>query len=217
MLPSRRAIMRSTENRGTRSTLPAPRSATSTPSSRRSRIAAATYLRVRIDIEQRLKRDKDVSVTKLTYGTIETLDGQVLRLDTSLGRRAAASGARRRDPRRDEVHPRRGRRATEAGDSLGPRGARPLRPRAEHGPQADEGERKRTLKMFMPELNKICDIQPASRVHRARHPGRRLATPAAARRPDDAGRRQAEARVRCQMWVDRRGPGPQNGAGSSRR
>ena len=40
------------------------------------------YLRVRIDIEFKLKRDRDTSVTKLQYGTIETLDGQVLRLDT---------------------------------------------------------------------------------------------------------------------------------------
>jgi transglutaminase-like putative cysteine protease len=40
------------------------------------------YLRVRVDIEQRLQRGKDVSVTRLMYGTIETPDGQVLRLDT---------------------------------------------------------------------------------------------------------------------------------------
>ena len=40
------------------------------------------YLRVRIDIELRLKRREDVAVTKLMYGTIETLDGQVLKLDT---------------------------------------------------------------------------------------------------------------------------------------
>ena len=40
------------------------------------------YLRVRIDMEQRIKRGRDIAVTKLTYGTIETLDGQVLRLDT---------------------------------------------------------------------------------------------------------------------------------------
>ena len=33
-------------------------------------------------MEQRIKRGRDFSVTKLTYGTIETLDGQVLRLDT---------------------------------------------------------------------------------------------------------------------------------------
>src|ERR1700756_1854408 len=40
------------------------------------------YLRVRIDIEQRLKRGKDISIARLMYGTIETLEGQVLRLDT---------------------------------------------------------------------------------------------------------------------------------------
>ncbi len=41
-----------------------------------------TYNRVRIDIEQRLKRDRDTVVIKLMYGTIETPEGQVLRLDT---------------------------------------------------------------------------------------------------------------------------------------
>ena len=40
------------------------------------------YLRVRVDIVQTFKRGRDVAPTKLTYGTIETLDGQVLRLDT---------------------------------------------------------------------------------------------------------------------------------------
>src|ERR1017187_2766876 len=40
------------------------------------------YLRVRIDMEQRIKRGKDIAVTRLTYGTIETPEGQVLRLDT---------------------------------------------------------------------------------------------------------------------------------------
>ena len=40
------------------------------------------YLRVRIDQEQSIRRGRDVAVTRLTYGTIETLDGQVLRLDT---------------------------------------------------------------------------------------------------------------------------------------
>src|SRR6516165_5732061 len=40
------------------------------------------YLNVRVDIEQRLKRGDDISVIKMMYGTIETLDGQVLKLDT---------------------------------------------------------------------------------------------------------------------------------------
>jgi len=40
------------------------------------------YLRVRIDIEQSVKRREDVAVIKLHYGTIEALDGQVFRLDT---------------------------------------------------------------------------------------------------------------------------------------
>ena len=40
------------------------------------------YLRVRIDMELKLKRDKDVTIAKMQYGTIETLKGEVLRLDT---------------------------------------------------------------------------------------------------------------------------------------
>ena len=40
------------------------------------------YLRVRLDIALKFKRDKDVSVMKMQYGTIETLSGEVLRLDT---------------------------------------------------------------------------------------------------------------------------------------
>lgn len=40
------------------------------------------YNRVRLDIEMRLKRNNDESHIKLMYGTIETLDGEVLRLDT---------------------------------------------------------------------------------------------------------------------------------------
>ena len=46
------------------------------------RTTGKEYLRVRIDIELKLKRDKDVSVVKMQYGTIETLKGEVLRLDT---------------------------------------------------------------------------------------------------------------------------------------
>src|SRR5262245_15769959 len=46
------------------------------------------FVRVRIDIEQRVKRRDDEAVIKLMYGTIETQDGQVLRLDT----RTQASG-----------------------------------------------------------------------------------------------------------------------------
>src|SRR5262249_62173405 len=40
------------------------------------------YNRVRIDIEQRLKRRDEETGIKLMYGTIETLDGEVLKLDT---------------------------------------------------------------------------------------------------------------------------------------
>ena len=65
------------------------------------------YLRVRIDMEQRVKRREDVSVTKFMYGTIETLDGQVLRLDTrtQAGGSQDLRGARRCDRGQDEVDP----------------------------------------------------------------------------------------------------------------
>jgi len=118
------------------------------------------YLRVRIDIEQRFKRGRDVSVTRLTYGTIETLDGQVLRLDTLID---AAQQQRIRthgDVIRGEM-----KLVTEvagakqelvipwSGDIRGPYAAEQSiarKPMKEH--------ETRSLKMFMPTLNKVCDI-----------------------------------------------------------
>ena len=81
-----------------------PRSAICTRTLKRSRTGARIYLRVRIDMELRLKRDKDVSIVKMQYGTIETLDGEVLRLDTQDAdwRIQRASDARRRDQGRDD-------------------------------------------------------------------------------------------------------------------
>ena len=46
------------------------------------RVAAKNICGCALMSNRRLKRDQDVSVTKLSYGTIETPDGQVLRLDT---------------------------------------------------------------------------------------------------------------------------------------
>ena len=119
------------------------------------------YLRVRIDIEQRFKRGRDVCVTRLTYGTIETLDGQVLRLDTLID---AAQQQRIRthgDVIRGEMNL-----VTEvagvkqqlvipwSGDIRGPYAAEQSiarKPMKEH--------ETRSLKMFMPTLNKVCDIE----------------------------------------------------------
>ena len=58
---------------------------------------------------------------QVDYGTIETLDGQVLKLDTrTQSRRPAASGVWRRDPRRNEAGAGRDRPASGADDPLGP-------------------------------------------------------------------------------------------------
>ncbi|HMB04986.1 MAG TPA: transglutaminase family protein, partial [Isosphaeraceae bacterium] len=117
-------------------------------------------LRVRVDTVLNFKRDNDQVTTKLQYGTIETLDGQVLRLDT----RTLASTQEMRaygdviDGKMTLI--------------LGGGGQRqqvtiPWGPEV-RGPYAAEqslsrspmklGE-SRDLKMFIPDLNKICDIQ----------------------------------------------------------
>jgi Transglutaminase-like superfamily len=118
------------------------------------------YLRVRIDMEQRIKRDRDFSVTKLTYGTIETLDGQVLRLDTLIDagqQRIRAHG----DVIRGQMEL-----ILEGGGGkqsvVIPWGPEVRGPYAAEQSMArkpmKEGE-IRSLKMFMPTLNKVCDIE----------------------------------------------------------
>ena len=99
------------------------------------------YLRVRVDIEQRLKRGRDVAVTKLSYGTIETLDGQVLRLDT-----LTLAGTQSIRAHGDVIKGAMtlkldtGGQDAEAGDPLESRRTRPVRRGTEHGSQADETE-----------------------------------------------------------------------------
>jgi hypothetical protein len=117
------------------------------------------YNRVRIHIEQRLKRDRDISVVNLEYGTIETLDGEVLRLDT---RTLAGDG---KDIR---AH----------GDVIGGKmnlilesGERqelvipwnrevrgPYAPEQSMAKQPMHAHERRELKMFIVELNKVCSI-----------------------------------------------------------
>ena len=98
---------------------------------------------MRIDIEQRLKRDKDISVVKLEYGTIETLDGQVLRLDT----RTLAGDAKDIRAHGDVIGGEMmlildgSGEQTRAGDPLEPRGSRSLRSGTEHGQEAHERKR----------------------------------------------------------------------------
>ena len=40
------------------------------------------YFRIQVETNLSLKRDRDTVTIQIRYGTIETLDGQVLRLDT---------------------------------------------------------------------------------------------------------------------------------------
>ncbi len=118
------------------------------------------FQRVRIDISEELKRDRDTTVIKLQYGTIETREGQVLRLHT----RTQTGDARPIEAHGDVV---RGKMklvldGTDERQELTIRWGADVR-----GPYAAEQSmaRKpmkehedRPLKMFMPELNKICDI-----------------------------------------------------------
>jgi transglutaminase-like putative cysteine protease len=123
------------------------------------------YNRVRIDIEQRLKRREDEAVIKLMYGTIETPDGEVLRLDTrtqagetqdirvhgdAINRKMKLTmdGMGRGESRTIPWGP----------DVRGPYGAEQSmarKPMAEH--------EKRPIKMFIPELNKVCDVMLEAR------------------------------------------------------
>jgi transglutaminase-like putative cysteine protease len=123
------------------------------------------YNRVRIDIEQRLKRRDDETVIKLMYGTIETLEGEVLRLDTRTQAgatqdirvhgdvinhqmRLAMDGTGRSESRVIRWDP----------DVRGPYGAEQSmarNPMKEH--------EKRSLKMYIPELNKVCDVMLEAR------------------------------------------------------
>ena len=122
------------------------------------------YLRVRIDLEQSIKRGNDVAVTKLSYGTIETHEGQVLRLDTltSVGEQTLRGHG-------DVVH---GKMTfILEGSGQQQKLVIPWSPDV-RGPYAAEQSmaRKpmkenetRTLKMFIPTLNKICEIELHSR------------------------------------------------------
>src|SRR5262249_54572309 len=118
------------------------------------------YLRVRIDMEQRIKRGRDFSVTRITYGTIEGLDGQVYRLDT-----LTDLGGQKLRTHGDVIH-------GEMELILEGNGVKnsvviPWGPDV-RGPYAAElsmarnpmkEQETRSLKMFMPAVNKICDVE----------------------------------------------------------
>ena len=117
------------------------------------------YQRVRVDVEQKLQRGRDVAVTRLSYGTIETLDGQVLKLDTPLAGKQnlrahgdVIKGAMTLildsggQPQKLSI--------PWSSDVRGPYAAEQSMARK----PMKENETRR-LKMFMPTLNKICDIE----------------------------------------------------------
>src|ERR1700722_1807315 len=117
------------------------------------------YQRVRIHIEQRLKRDKDISVVNLEYGTIETLDGEVLRLDTRILAGDAKDirahgdviGGKMRlilesGERQELVIPW----SSDVRGPYAPEQSMARKPMTEH--------ERRDMKMFIAELNKVCDI-----------------------------------------------------------
>jgi transglutaminase-like putative cysteine protease len=122
------------------------------------------YLRVRIDLELKLKRDRDVSLIKLQYGTIETPDGQVLRLDTrtQIGEDTdiRAHG--------DVIKGAMNFKLVGNGDQQslvipwGPDVRGPYAPEQSMARKPMKEHEQRTLKMFMPDLNKIVDLTLSS-------------------------------------------------------
>jgi hypothetical protein len=122
------------------------------------------YLRVRIEIEQRVKRRDDEAVIKLLYGTIETPEGQVLRLDT----RTQAGGQDLRV--HGDVINGRMKLILEAGGASqsqiipwGPEVRGPYAPEQSMARKPMREKEKRTLKMYIPELNKVCTVDLQAR------------------------------------------------------
>ncbi len=117
------------------------------------------YVRVRIDMEQKLRREQDFSVTRLTYGTIETLEGQVLRLDT-----LTETGEQRIRTYGDVIRGQMKLVMDVGGvkqELMIPWGADVRGPYAAELSMARKPMKEhetRTLKMFMPSYNKVCDI-----------------------------------------------------------
>ncbi len=118
------------------------------------------YQRVRLDLEMRLKRGDDESVSKLMYGTIETLDGEVLRLDT----RTQAGETQDIRVHGDVIN--RKMALTIEGTGRAERRVIPWGPevRGPYGPEQSMARQpmkeheKRPLKIYIPELNKVCDV-----------------------------------------------------------
>lgn len=118
------------------------------------------FLRVRIDMKLTYKRLQDTVTTQLQYGTIETPDGEVVRLDT----RTLVSQQEMRvhgdaiDGKMTLVLDGAGQRQQQVidwgADVRGPYAAEQSLARA----PLKAGD-TRSLKMFMPDLNRVCEIQ----------------------------------------------------------
>ena len=117
------------------------------------------FLRVRFDMELSYKRLNDAVLIRMRYGTIETPEGEVVRLDT----RTLVSAQELRvhgdavDGKMTLVLDGSGQRQQQvidwSADVRGPYAAEQSLARATMKP----GD-KRALKMFMPDLNRVCEI-----------------------------------------------------------
>jgi hypothetical protein len=118
------------------------------------------YLRVRIDLELKLKRDRDVTVAKLQYGTIETLDGQVLRLDTRTQIGEDTDIRAHGDVIRGEMHLKLDANGDHQEKTIpwGPDVRGPYAPEQSMARQPLKEHEQRDLRMFIPELNRVADI-----------------------------------------------------------
>jgi hypothetical protein len=122
------------------------------------------YLRVRIDIEQTIKRRDDLAVIRLMYGTIETPEGEVLRLDT----RTQAGGQDLR-AHGDVMNGEMRLMLESAGERQskvipwGPDVRGPYAPEQSMARKPMKEDEERTLKMFIPELNKVCQVHLQAR------------------------------------------------------
>jgi hypothetical protein len=118
------------------------------------------YHRVRVDLEMRVKRRDDESVTKLMYGTIETPEGEVLRLDTRT--QAGEAGDIRVH---GDVIGGRMRLMIEAGGQRqskvvpwGPEIRGPYGPEQSMARKPLKEREERSLRVFIPELNKVSEV-----------------------------------------------------------
>ena len=118
------------------------------------------YLRVRIDTELTLKRREDLSVTKLMYGTIETLDGQVLKLDTRtpLGNQDLRVHGDVINGKMKLIIESGGQEQSKI-IPWGPEVRGPYAPEQSMARKPLKEHETRALRMYIPELNKVCDVQ----------------------------------------------------------